>query len=31
MSYTSPAIEDRMDLTAELVVVRYSIIKKKPT
>lgn len=29
MSYTPPAIEHRMDLTAELVVVLYSVVKKQ--
>jgi hypothetical protein len=30
MSYTSPAIDNQMDLSADLVEVRYSI-KKKPS
>ena len=28
MSYTSPAIEHQMDLSADLVAVRYSVKKK---
>ena len=31
MSYTSPAIEHQMDLSADLVEVRYSIKKKAPS
>ena len=30
MSYSAPAIEHKLDLTAELVAVRFSVKKKSP-